>query len=95
MRARTRGVRSSNGHSDAAATCCRAADPEAVNIVYAMEAEPVAEVVVEETPAQDPANPGPAQGDMSFPVFPVVGEPFQGQVQPLAGWTVVWEPASP
>uniref|UniRef100_A0A0A9FU43 Uncharacterized protein n=1 Tax=Arundo donax TaxID=35708 RepID=A0A0A9FU43_ARUDO len=32
---------------------------------------------------------------MSFPVFPIVGEPFQRQVQPPVGWTVVWEPASP
>uniref|UniRef100_A0A0A9HB55 Uncharacterized protein n=1 Tax=Arundo donax TaxID=35708 RepID=A0A0A9HB55_ARUDO len=32
---------------------------------------------------------------MPFPEFSVVGELFQGQVQPPASWTVVWEPASP
>uniref|UniRef100_A0A0A9HVP8 Uncharacterized protein n=1 Tax=Arundo donax TaxID=35708 RepID=A0A0A9HVP8_ARUDO len=31
---------------------------------------------------------------MPFPVFPIVGEPFQGHVQPPVGWTVVWEPPS-
>uniref|UniRef100_A0A0A9D8L2 Uncharacterized protein n=1 Tax=Arundo donax TaxID=35708 RepID=A0A0A9D8L2_ARUDO len=69
--------------------------PDPTTVAYELEVEPVAEEAAKETTAdQETANPDLAQGDMSFPVFPFVGEPFQGQAQPPAGWTVVWEPAS-